>query len=155
MTPTQTNHGSAEDNGESQPRDGGRRTNRAGQTTKSPAEDTTRARNTHDSGVDDAVVDNVDETMTTIDDFMRRGVGVPQLCPWHRQQVMGTNAAVAGLSPMQRYMAETETEQSTVYYRALYGTLSIAKACTCGAALSAVMESTSSPDLVENNGQRH
>jgi hypothetical protein len=116
--------------------------------TISSAGNYTNGQPANDTSAKDALADSVDHTMAAIDDIMRRGVYAPQLCPWHTQQV---NAPKTGLSPMERYMAETEIEQSAIYCRNQDGTLSLSKGCTCGAAFSAVMSSTSNISSGEKN----
>jgi hypothetical protein len=83
----------------------------------------------------DTSAHSVDRTMEAIDAIMQKRLYTSQLCPWHTQQVQQANKVTAGLDPLQRYMAEDETQQSAVYHGVKEGTLSITKACTCAATL--------------------
>ncbi|KAJ4303487.1 hypothetical protein N0V90_002382 [Kalmusia sp. IMI 367209] len=103
----------------------------------------------HPTHTADASAYNVDKTMEAIDKIMQEGIHASQLCPWHTQQVTHTNEHAPGLDPMERYMAEAEAEQSAVYHGVQEGTLSITKACTCAAVLSAATHSTSKTSSVE------
>ncbi|KAF2791862.1 hypothetical protein K505DRAFT_363435 [Melanomma pulvis-pyrius CBS 109.77] len=107
----------------------------------------------------DASAYSVDKIMEAIDSIMLEGAHASQLCPWHTQQVTRANEHVLGFDPMERYMAEAEAEQSAVYHGVQEGTLSITKACTCAAVLSAAMNSTSKISSVEQSlqadGQSH
>jgi hypothetical protein len=84
----------------------------------------------------DTSAHSVDKTMEAIDTIMQKSLYTSQLCPWHTQQVTQANKSIAGLDPLQRYMAEDETEQSAIYHGVKEGTLSITKACTCAATLA-------------------
>jgi hypothetical protein len=84
----------------------------------------------------DTSAHSVDQTMEAIDATIQKRPYTSQLCPWHTQQVTQGNKSMASLDPLQRYMAEDETEQSAIYYGIKEGTLSITKACTCAATLS-------------------
>lgn len=91
----------------------------------------------------DSFAYSVDKSMKAIDNIILEDFHMSQLCPWHTQQVMCTNKHGAGMDPMERYMAEAETEQSAVYRGIREGTLSITKACTCAELLSAAKSSKS------------
>jgi hypothetical protein len=84
----------------------------------------------------DTSAHSVDQSMEAIDAFMQKRLYTAQLCPWHTQQVTQADKSIAALDPLQRYMAEDETEQSAVYHGVKEGTLSITKACTCATTLS-------------------
>lgn len=91
----------------------------------------------------DIIAYNVDKTMKTIDNIMLGGHHTPHLCPRHTQQVTQVNGHASVFNPMERYMAETEAEQSAVYHGCYEGTLSITKPCTCAEVLSVGMKSSS------------
>lgn len=57
---------------------------------------------------------------------------INQACPYHAQLlVMGGNAHLNGLHPMDRFLAEGPSEQSALFIRADTGRLSTNKGCIC------------------------
>jgi hypothetical protein len=87
------------------------------------------------------LADDVDKFMALCDKTLANQPGGFLLCPYHKQQLLMTEVnPLDGPSVMERFLAEDMSEQYSVFIDRVTGRLSIAKPCTCGAAVDDVVE---------------
>src|ERR1700742_4633184 len=86
------------------------------------------------------LADHVDKFMALCDETLANQPDGFLLCTYHKQQLLMTEInPLDGPSVMERFLAEDMSEQYSVFIDPVTGRLSIAKPCTCGAAVDDVV----------------